>query len=156
MGKRHRSRTIALKILYAFDIKEELQNLTSEDINTVQDVFIEEITEFAQEIILKVSQELNKIDNLISETSEHWKVERMSIIDRNILRIGIYELIYDEDIPSKVSINEAIELAKTFGGESSGKFINGVWGAIYKDRGDKKKDLEKPSSDSDKEKEQGE
>jgi N utilization substance protein B len=62
-----------------------------------------------------------------------WPLEQITIVDRNILRIGVYELIYNDDIPAKVAINEAIEIAKTFGSESSGKFVNGVLGAIYKD-----------------------
>ena len=76
---------------------------------------------------------LSQIDIYISKYATEWPLEQITIVDRNILRIGVYELVYDKDIPSKVAINEAIEIAKTFGGESSGKFVNGVLGAIYKD-----------------------
>jgi len=68
-------------------------------------------------------------------------LEQITTVDRNILRIGVYELIFDEGIPAKVAINEAIEIAKTFGGASSGKFVNGVLGAIYKDVGEKEEKI---------------
>jgi N utilization substance protein B len=73
------------------------------------------------------------IDAMLNQFTPNWKVDTMTLIDRNILRLGAYELKLDETIPSIVAINEAIELGKTFGGEASGKFVNGVLGAIYKD-----------------------
>jgi N utilization substance protein B len=76
---------------------------------------------------------LAEIDKYITKYATEWPLDQITIVDRNILRIGVYELVFDKDIPAKVAINEAIEVAKTFGGESSGKFVNGVLGAIYKD-----------------------
>ena len=102
--------------------------------------------EFTESLVKGVQKNITKIDETIEKYAPEWPLEQITVVDRNVLRIGIYELIYDQDIPSKVAINEAIELAKTFGGESSGKFINGVLGAIYKDRGDKPKDKESSSS----------
>ncbi len=81
-----------------------------------------------------------EIDGLITKFAPEWPLDQITIIDRNILRLGTYELKFDDSIPAKVAINEAIELAKAFGGESSGKFVNGVLGAIYKEMGDKKID----------------
>jgi N utilization substance protein B len=80
-----------------------------------------------------VLENLSVIDESLTKFTPNWTVETMTAIDRNILRVGVYELLMDETIPSKVAINEAIELGKTFGGEASGKFVNGVLGAIYKD-----------------------
>ncbi len=90
-------------------------------------------TDFAKKIIEDVHKNMQEIDTLISKYAPQWPIEQITIIDRNILRIGIYELKYDTGVPPKVAINEAIELAKNFGGPSSGKFVNGVLGAIYKD-----------------------
>lgn len=88
--------------------------------------------DFAKNIIQGVTAHLGEIDQLISEFATDWPIEQITIVDRNILRIGIYELKFNDEIPSKVAINEAIEIAKKFGGESSGRFVNGVLGAIYK------------------------
>lgn len=76
---------------------------------------------------------LPAIDELIVKYAPEWPLAQITVVDRNILRLGVFELKFADDIPPKVAINEAIELAKTFGGESSGKFVNGVLGAIYKD-----------------------
>lgn len=88
---------------------------------------------FVRELVDKVVANISDIDQIIVKYAPEWPIEQITNVDRNILRIGVYELKYSETIPSKVAINEAIELAKTFGGESSGRFVNGVLGAIYKD-----------------------
>lgn len=89
---------------------------------------------FTDALIQGVIKSQSEIDGYITKYAPEWPLEQITIVDRNILRLGVFELIFDQDIPSKVAINEAIELAKTFGGESSGRFVNGVLGAIYKDR----------------------
>lgn len=89
---------------------------------------------FVEKLIRGVIKNLAEIDKHIIKYATEWPLEQITITDRNILRLGVYELVFSEDIPPKVAINEAIEIAKTFGGESSGKFVNGVLGAIYKDR----------------------
>ena len=78
---------------------------------------------------------LGKIDQIIERCAPEWPIDQITVVDRNILRMGIYELLYSnkDEVPPKVAINEAIELAKTFGGESSGRFVNGVLGTIYKE-----------------------
>lgn len=86
------------------------------------------ITELVENVISKVED----IDAIITKYAPDWPIEQITNVDRNILRIGVFELKFSENVPSKVAINEAIELAKTFGGESSGRFVNGVLGAIYK------------------------
>lgn len=89
---------------------------------------------FAGHIVKGVMNSLADINDLITKYAPEWPLEQITVVDRNVLRIGIYELKFSKgEIPPKVAINEAIELAKTFGGESSGKFINGVLGSIYKD-----------------------
>lgn len=88
------------------------------------------ITQTVRDVITKRAE----IDETIRHFAPEWPLEQMTVIDRNILRIGTYELLYAEVIPSKVAINEAIELAKSFGGDASGRFVNGVLGAIYKNQ----------------------
>jgi N utilization substance protein B len=90
---------------------------------------------FVWQLITGVVQKLSQLDKIIEKAAPEWPIEQITIIDRNVLRIGLYELLYanKEEVPQKVAINEAIELAKTFGGESSGKFINGVLGTVYKE-----------------------
>lgn len=88
---------------------------------------------FVEKLIKGVLDHHKELDDLIVHYAPQWPLEQITLVDRNVLRIGVYELKFNPDIPAKVAINEAIELAKTFGGESSGKFVNGVLGAIYRD-----------------------
>jgi len=89
---------------------------------------------FVWQLIEGVVSRIGDIDKIIEKAAPEWPIEQITIVDRNVLRIGLYELLYSnkDEVPPKVAINEAIELAKTFGGESSGKFINGVLGTVYK------------------------
>lgn len=97
---------------------------------------------FIYDVALGVAERVGEIDALITRMAPDWPLESITTVDRNILRIGIFELKFSDapDVPPKVAINEAIELAKTFGGASSGKFINGILGAIYKDMGEPRRD----------------
>ena len=88
---------------------------------------------FVDSLVCGTMKNIGEIDKYIIKYATEWPLEQITMVDRNILRIGVYELVFDETIPAKVAINEAIEVAKTFGGASSGKFVNGVLGAIYKD-----------------------
>jgi len=90
---------------------------------------------FIWELTNGVIQHLSELDKIITASAPQWPIDQISIVDRNVLRLGLYELIYGdkEAVPPKVAINEAIELAKSFGGENSGKFINGVLGTVYKE-----------------------
>ncbi len=101
--------------------------------------------DFVFDVINGVFDNLKKIDEIIKRLAPEWPIEQVTIIDRNILRIGIYELVFSKrtDVPPRVAINEAIELAKSFGGNSSGKFINGVLGSLYKEKTEKKENADK-------------
>ncbi len=108
----------------------------------VQDLADRNVAEFAPdfddkgfigELLSNITANRDEIDATIAKYAPDWPIEQITVVDRNILRVGVYELKYADSVPSKVAINEAIELAKTFGGESSGRFVNGVLGAIYKD-----------------------
>lgn len=136
MSNRHFSRSIVVQSLYEWDFFERKRSL--------EKILEKNIKEFTQEqedqdliwqITNGVVKHINKLDKIIEKAAPEWPINQITIIDRNVLRIGIYELLYADkkDVPSRVAINEAIELAKTFGGESSGKFINGVLGAVYKE-----------------------
>ena len=94
-----------------------------------------EETNFIWELIKEVKNHLPELNKIIEKAAPEWPIDKITIVDRNVLRIGLYELLYadKESVPPKVAINEAIELAKNFGGESSGKFINGVLGTVYKE-----------------------
>lgn len=141
MGKRRRSRELALQFLYQFDsvnetspdsqrAEESLSQFWERDgLNTDPDV-----KDFATILSLGCSKNIGQLDDLISRYSEHWSLPRISKIDRNILRIAVYEMLYLSAIPAAVTINEAVELGKTFGTEESGAFINGILDKISKDR----------------------
>jgi N utilization substance protein B len=88
---------------------------------------------FSKGLVAGVVKNRAKVDQIIEKYAPEWPIEQITLVDRNILRIGVYELKFSQEVPPKVAINEAIELAKTFGGESSGKFVNGVLGSIYQD-----------------------
>ena len=141
MSNRHLARTIAVQSLYQWDF-----NGQKEDI---KEVYRQNKLEFAPEfddggfiehLACGVTNHIEEIDALITKFAPEWPLDQITIVDRNVLRIGTFELRYDDNIPAKVAINEAIELAKTFGGESSGKFVNGVLGAVYKEMGEKEID----------------
>jgi N utilization substance protein B len=94
--------------------------------------------EFPKRLVDGVLEHIETIDKIISKAAPEWPIEQINIVDRNILRLGLYELLYvnREEVPPKVAINEAIELAKSFGGESSGRFVNGVLGTVYREIGE--------------------
>jgi len=152
MSNRHLARTIVIQTLYQWDF-----NNKSEDIHDIlqrdRETFAPEFDDggFIDRLIGGVIDNQAEIDSLITKFAPEWPLDQITVVDRNILRLGIYELRYDENIPAKVAINEAIELAKTFGGESSGKFVNGVLGAVYKEMGEKAIDQQKAEPQSSKE-----
>ncbi|MBS3918660.1 MAG: transcription antitermination factor NusB [Deltaproteobacteria bacterium] len=125
MGKRRRSREFALQVLYQFEITK--QNALQAMVQLRENFMPEEgEDEFAKQIVLGVMEHQREIDRLIEERSEHWRLDRMTIVDRNILRIAIFELLYCSEVPPKVTLNEAIDLGKRYGSEESGNFINGI------------------------------
>jgi len=136
MSNRHLARTIALQTLYQWDFtcakKEEGEELLAYNFHELAPEFDDH--GFARHIVEGTLKNLELINNLITEYAPEWPLDQITTVDRNILRMGIYEMLFDNDIPDKVAINEAIELGKSFGGSASGKFINGVLGTLYKDK----------------------
>ena len=136
MASRHLSRSIAMQSLYEWDFSgkkpDQLEKIVERNIQEFGPG-LEDKT-FVWQLIEGVVSRIGDIDKIIEKAAPEWPIEQITIIDRNVLRIGLYELLYSnkDEVPPKVAINEAIELAKTFGGESSGKFINGVLGTVYK------------------------
>jgi len=135
MAYRHLSRVIAMQSLYEWDFR----NLSEKELKEVVERNLKEFgtgmedSNFTKKIVFGIIKNLPKIDKLIEASAPQWPISKINIIDRNILRIGVYELIFGDrkEVPPKVAINEAIELAKTFSGESSGKFVNGALGTVY-------------------------
>ena len=125
MGTRRQSRELALQILYQCDMRREPLD-TIIEIHTDHFSVDESIRPFARLLAEGVRARLLEIDDLIVSLSENWSIERMSVVDRNILRMGTFEILYCDEIPAKVSINEAVDLGKTFGSDDSGAFINGI------------------------------
>lgn len=132
MRKRTKAREYALQILYAVDIKREDPKACIEQFWSGSDETSEEVRSFTGQIVMGVSGKKDQIDALISKYATNWQLERMAVIDRNVLRLATYELMFMKEIPPKVSINEAIDIAKKFGGDDSGKFVNGVLDKINK------------------------
>jgi N utilization substance protein B len=149
MASRHLSRSIAMQSLYEWDFsgkKHNLEKIVEKNIKEFGPGL--EDTGFVWQLISGVIKHISKIDKIIEKVAPEWPINQITIVDRNVLRIGLYELLFanKKEVPSKVAINESIELAKSFGGESSGKFINGVLGTVYKEmeeREKKKKETEK-------------
>lgn len=137
MASRHLSRSVAMQTLYEWDFygqdPESLQEIKERNIKEFG-VGIKD-TGFISDLIDGVKEHLPEIDKIISKAAPEWPIEQITVVDRNVLRLGLYELLYEnkEEVPPKVAINEAIELAKSFGGENSSKFINGVLGTVYKE-----------------------
>jgi N utilization substance protein B len=129
VGKRHHARELALKVLFQLegtgdDPEEVLQYHASEGGAS------EDITNFARQLVRGVLDNRDKLDAILSEASEHWKLDQMAKVDRIILRIAVYEIAIDRKVPTKAAINESIELAKTFSGEDAGRFVNGILGRV--------------------------
>ncbi|MFH1781898.1 MAG: transcription antitermination factor NusB [Patescibacteria group bacterium] len=139
MANRHLARTIALQSLYEWDFnkqEESLEKILKRNLKEFAPDFDD--ADFSKNIIEKVFENKEEIDKKIIKYAPEWPLDQITVVDRNILRMGIFELGMNEEIPPKVAINEAIELAKTFGGPASGKFVNGVLGSIYKKEHDGK------------------
>jgi len=128
-GARHKAREIALQVLYEIDSVKHGAREALEYILTRIEVS-EDVSGFAQELVNGVVQNQEQLDQSIRDFAPAWPLEQISIIDRNILRIAIFEILNDNKIPVKVAINEAVELAKSFGSDNSSRFINGVLGSV--------------------------
>ncbi|HSX02681.1 MAG TPA: transcription antitermination factor NusB [Candidatus Saccharimonadia bacterium] len=135
-SNRHLGRIVAMQTLYEYDFRDgeavglKLEPILERNLDEFRDNI--EDTNFVQDVVEGVHTHQPQIDAIIAPAAPEWPVEQIAKIDKIILRIGVYELMIKRDVPPKVAINEAVELAKTFGGENSSKFINGVLGTIYR------------------------
>lgn len=144
MANRHLSRSIVLQSLFEWDFRGQGES-------HIKDIISRNASEFApgmgdlsfiENLIASILGKRPDLDKIIEKAAPDWPIDKISVVDRNILRLGLYELLFAnrDEVPAKVAINEAIELAKTFGGENSGKFVNGVLGSVYKEIGEPGKD----------------
>ena len=130
MGLRRKSREIALQFLFGHDFQQQATD--SESVNTSFERFCasfdtnDKALPYSRELISGIFDRLGEIDQLVKEQSHHWRLERMSMVDRNIIRIAIYEMNFSKDVPAKVAINEALEIAKHYSIPDSVAFINGI------------------------------
>ena len=132
MRRRTLSREHALKILYQAEITRRDLSLILADYWKMEEVKDEEVMTYAQKIAEGVLKELQILDDKISRYATNWQLKRMAVIDRNVMRIGLFELQHTTDIPPKVAINEAVDLAKKYGDLESSKFVNGILDKIHK------------------------
>jgi transcription antitermination protein NusB len=136
MATRHLARTIVMQSLYEWDFyehKTDLAEILERNLNEFGPGIDE--PDFAWRIVKGVIEHIKEIDELIKRVAPEWPINQIAIIDRNVLRIGLYELMYADrnEVPPKVAINEAIEIAKNYGGQNSPKFINGVLGTVFRE-----------------------
>jgi N utilization substance protein B len=124
--KRRKAREHALQILFQLDIKKEKPSATVLKRFWAEYQPDEEVQSFTEEIVKGTYKHVARINELIEECAQNWSLERMAVVDRNVLRMAIYEILYRMDIPTSVTINEAIEIAKKFGTDESGAFVNGI------------------------------
>ena len=140
MASRHLSRSIAMQSLYEWDFNGQATD-------TINDIIEKNMGEFGpglddkdfpRQLVHGVIEKLPKLDTIIEKAAPEWPMSQIAVVDRNVLRLGLWELLFGDHaaVPPKVAINEAIELAKSFGGETSGKFINGVLGTVYRELGE--------------------
>ena len=124
MGSRHRARERALQVLFQYDIHGKPGLWL--DVFWKENEATDDVKAFAERLIAGVLEKKKELDALIGKYATNWKISRMPIVDRNILRAGVYELLWMDDVPAKVTVNEAIELAKSFGDDDASKFVNGI------------------------------
>ncbi len=130
--RRRKSRELALRMLYQLETNSSNPERALENYCNIFP-YQQDVVDYAESLMLGVKKDKEIIDTYIQDASEHWKINRIAFVDKNILRIGIYEMLFSEDVPPKVAIDEAIELAKKYGNEDSGNFVNGVLDKVFKD-----------------------
>jgi len=140
MASRHLARSVALQTLYTWDFNGTDDARIPAYLEKTYKEFAPGLEDegFVKNLVYGILKQRKKIDSIIERAAPEWPLEQVAMVDRNVLRVGIFELLFgDRDaVPPKVAINEAIELAKNFGGESSGRFVNGVLGTIYREIGE--------------------
>ncbi len=144
MANRHLARSIVLQSLFEWDFAQKSDGEAKQILQQNLAEFAPGMGEhsFADSLFLNIIKKREDLDTIISKAAPDWPLDKISCADRNVLRVGLYELLFAKraEVPAKVAINEAIELAKTYGGENSGRFVNGVMGSIYKELGEPGKD----------------
>lgn len=144
MASRHLSRSVAMQSLYEWDFKGKHDEMLPEIIahNTKEFATGIEDDSFIEGLVNGTLAKIDQIDKIIEKAAPQWPIDQIAMVDRAVLRLGIYELLFGnrDEVPPKVAINESIELAKSFGGDASGKFVNGVLGTIYREIGEPGKD----------------
>jgi N utilization substance protein B len=144
MANRHLSRSIVLQTLFEWDFRGQNDKEIKDIVNRDTKEFAPGVNDvsFILDLTTNVLAKRPDLDKIIEKAAPDWPLDKISVVDRNVLRIGLYELLFADrdEVPAKVAINEAIELAKNFGGENSGKFVNGVLGSVYKELGEPGKD----------------
>jgi len=133
MGRRRKAREVALQFLYQLDVNGASDPTAFESEFWSRHPVDAEARAFADALVRGSKEHQPRIDELIARYAEHWDLDRMAVVDRNILRLAVYELMLDAAVPPKVAINEAIEIAKKFGTAESGRFINGVLDRIHRE-----------------------
>ena len=143
MTRRSRAREVALQILYEDDLNPSRNLKTADDFLRRRLQPDERLIEFARSLVAGVRRNRAELDTVLAERAENWSLERMAVTDRNILRLAAYEMIYS-DTPGQVAINEAVELAKRYGGRQSPQFVNGVLDRLLKELQKDRKDQKRP------------
>ena len=133
MATRHRGREVALQMLFQLDAQEVQPDQV---IDLYRSCFSEGSMpdDFSIQLFLAVANQIESLDAVIERCSENWRIERMSMVDRNILRLGTNEIINDDEIPTRVAINESVELAKRFGTQESASFVNGILDRVAREK----------------------
>jgi N utilization substance protein B len=138
-SNRHLGRIVALQTLYEQDFRLEaadssldLADVLARNIGRYEETIDDK--EFIEQLVNGVNKRQEEIDDIVRPVAPEWPIEQIARIDRIILRIGVYELLFEKGVPPKVAINEAVELAKAFGGDNSSKFVNGVLGTVLRNK----------------------
>lgn len=149
---RHLARTLAMQTLYEWDFQPEhsIQEMLASNLQAAKQG--EDDATFVSALVQGVVEHKDEIDKLIQDHAPEWPLDQVSVVDKSILRLAIYELLYSKDVPAKVSINEAVELGKTFGGDNTSRFVNGVLGTVYRDSDRFKADEAAGTTEADKNK----
>jgi len=146
MAARQLGRAVALQSLYEWDFydrSEDIKKIVERNLEEFAPGFLEK--DFVMSLVEGVKEKSAELDQVIAKSAPEWPVNQLPVVDRNVLRLGLYELLFAnrKEVPPRVAINEAIELAKTYGGQNSGKFVNGVLGTIYREIGEPDQNPEK-------------
>lgn len=140
MANRHLSRSLAMQALFEWDFNNYSSAPAADTVTRLAHEFAPGLEDdnFAKQLVDGVTKNREKLDHIIEKAAPDWPLPQIAVVDRNVIRLGLFELLFGNkaEVPERVAINEAIELAKTFGGENSGKFVNGVLGAVYKEMGE--------------------